>query len=156
MRVVKSCQAINSSDISRRCKYQGNESMAGPSCIDVVSSQTCVVYLLACRTRSTHERWKIARAVHSMCTCILDDMPSRERRLACSAAEIDSACATTRPRASLFACHELSTQAPPCSNTNMHVIGISPSCYKNVYTQGIMDTPIPIPARDSSYCKGRI
>jgi hypothetical protein len=85
----------------------------------VVSSQVC----------RTHERRKISRAVHSKGTCILDDVPSRERRLACSAAEIDSACATTRPRASLFACHELSTQAPPYLYTNLHVMVILVSCY---------------------------
>jgi hypothetical protein len=89
-------------------------------------SDVCVCVCVSCSTHERCERWKIARAVHSKSTCILDDMPSRERRLACSgsAGEIDSACATTRPRASLFACHELSTQAPPCSNMNIHVIVI--------------------------------
>lgn len=137
---------------SERCEPAANERMA----VQFMGRHSCRERSDVYMSCSTHERWNIARAVHSKSTCILDDMPSRERRLACSAATIDSACATTRPRASLFACHELSTQAPPCSNTNIHVMGMCPSCYKNLYTQGITDTRIPMPARDGSYCKERI
>ena len=48
-----------------------------------------------------------------MGTCILDEMPSKERRrLACSAAEIDSACATTRPGILVCLCQHKPRHAP--------------------------------------------
>jgi len=82
---------------------------------------------------STHERWKIARAVHSKGTCILDDMPSKDTGREGSAAEIDSACATT----SLFACL-VSTQAPP--RGFLHIaVPLFPSCCRTLKDHGHSD-----------------